>query len=61
VVLPYDVQTAPAPDPAAQEHGVLVTGPGPRPARVVPHDADVRAAANEFGITMVAHGITVMP
>ncbi|MVA77088.1 thiamine pyrophosphate-requiring protein [Auraticoccus sp. F435] len=45
VVLPHDVQTAPAPDPTAQQHGVLVTSPGLRPARVVPHDDDVRAAA----------------
>ncbi|MDG4822006.1 thiamine pyrophosphate-requiring protein [Asanoa sp. WMMD1127] len=45
VVLPQDVQTAPAPDPTAQSHGVLVTAPGLRPARVVPYDDDVRAAA----------------
>ncbi|GAA0241294.1 thiamine pyrophosphate-requiring protein [Cryptosporangium japonicum] len=45
VVLPHDVQTAPAPDPTAHEHGVLVTSPGWRPARVLPHDDDVRAAA----------------
>src|SRR3954452_7454635 len=30
VVLPHDVQNAPAPDPTAQQHGVLVTGPGLR-------------------------------
>jgi pyruvate dehydrogenase (quinone) len=45
VILPHDVQTAPAPDPAAHEHGVLVTSPGLRPARVVPYDRDLRAAA----------------
>src|SRR6185312_1441056 len=45
VVLPHDVQTAPAPDPAAQQHGVIVTSPGLRPARVVPYQADIRAAA----------------
>jgi pyruvate dehydrogenase (quinone) len=45
VVLPHDVQNAAAPDPAAQQHGVLVTGPGLRPARLVPYDEDVRAAA----------------
>ncbi|MEU4216402.1 thiamine pyrophosphate-requiring protein [Actinoplanes sp. NPDC026623] len=46
VVLPHDVQTAPAPDPAARQHGTLVTSPGLRPARVLPHDDDVRAAAD---------------
>ncbi|WP_305786957.1 thiamine pyrophosphate-requiring protein [Symbioplanes lichenis] len=45
LILPHDVQTMPAPDPTAQEHGVMVTSPGLRRARVVPHDADVRAAA----------------
>jgi pyruvate dehydrogenase (quinone) len=45
VVLPHDVQTAPAPDPTAQQHGVLVTSPGMRAPRVVPHDDDVGAAA----------------
>jgi pyruvate dehydrogenase (quinone) len=46
VVLPHDVQTAAAPDPAAQQHGVIVTSPGLRPARVVPYEADIRAAAD---------------
>jgi pyruvate dehydrogenase (quinone) len=45
VVLPHDVQNAAAPDPTAHQHGVLVTSPGLRPARVVPRDDDVRAAA----------------
>jgi len=45
VVLPHDVQTAPAPDPGTHEHGVLVTSPGLRPARVVPYEDDIRAAA----------------
>ncbi len=45
VILPHDVQTAPAPDESAHEHGVLVTGPGLRPARVLPYDEDIRAAA----------------
>jgi pyruvate dehydrogenase (quinone) len=45
VILPHEVQNAPAPDPAAHEHGVLVTSPGLRPARVVPYDDDIRAAA----------------
>jgi pyruvate dehydrogenase (quinone) len=49
VVLPHDVQSRPAPDPAAHEHGVLVTSPGLRPARVVPHEEDVRAAAELLG------------
>ncbi|WP_245908053.1 thiamine pyrophosphate-binding protein [Pseudosporangium ferrugineum] len=50
VVLPHDVQSAAPPDPAAKEHGVLVTSPGLRPAHVLPHDDDVRAAAG------AAHG-----
>lgn len=45
VILPHDVQTAPAPDPTGHSHGVLVTSPGLRPARVVPYDEDIRAAA----------------
>jgi pyruvate dehydrogenase (quinone) len=45
VILPHDVQSAPAPDPAAHEHGVMVTSPGLRPARIVPHEQDLRAAA----------------
>jgi pyruvate dehydrogenase (quinone) len=45
VILPHDVQSSPAPDPAAQEHGVMVTTPGFRPARVLPRDEDVSAAA----------------
>src|SRR4051812_33906570 len=45
VILPHDVQAAPAPDPTAHEHGVMVTSPGLRPARVVPREEDVRAAA----------------
>jgi pyruvate dehydrogenase (quinone) len=46
VVLPHDVQSMPAPDPAAHEHGVMVTSPGLRPARVLPHENDIRAAAD---------------
>ncbi|MGN9908435.1 thiamine pyrophosphate-requiring protein [Phytohabitans sp. LJ34] len=46
VVLPHDVQTRPAPEPARHEHGVVTTSAGVRPARVVPRDSDVRAAAD---------------
>src|SRR3954471_14789769 len=46
VVLPHDVQTAAAPDPGAHEHGVIVTSPGLRPARLVPYEQDIRAAAD---------------
>lgn len=46
VILPHDVQNAPAPDPGEHRHGVMVTSPGLRPARVVPHDADLREAAS---------------
>ncbi|MFI5844371.1 thiamine pyrophosphate-requiring protein [Catenuloplanes sp. NPDC051500] len=45
VVLPHDVQSAPAPDPHEQSHGVLVTSPGLRPARVLPYQEDIEAAA----------------
>jgi pyruvate dehydrogenase (quinone) len=45
VILPHDVQSAPAPDPAEQKHGVLVTSPGLRPARLVPRPEDLREAA----------------
>jgi pyruvate dehydrogenase (quinone) len=45
VILPHDVQNAPAPDQSAHEHGVMMTRPGLRQARVVPRDDDVTAAA----------------
>ena len=45
VILPHDVQSAPAPDPRTHEHGVMTTSPGLRPARVVPYESDLRAAA----------------
>jgi pyruvate dehydrogenase (quinone) len=45
VVLPHDVQVAPAPDELPHEHGVVPTVPQWRPPRVVPHDADLAAAA----------------
>ncbi|MFI5494157.1 thiamine pyrophosphate-requiring protein [Actinoplanes sp. NPDC051859] len=46
VILPHDVQTAPAPDPTAHEHGIMITSPGLRPARVLPCAEDIRAAAD---------------
>ncbi|GAA0471181.1 thiamine pyrophosphate-requiring protein [Paractinoplanes deccanensis] len=45
VILPHDVQTAPAPDPTEHQHGVVVTGPGLRPARLLPREEDLREAA----------------
>jgi pyruvate dehydrogenase (quinone) len=45
VILPHDVQTAPAPDQTTQQHGVMMTSPGLRTARVVPREEDLRAAA----------------
>jgi pyruvate dehydrogenase (quinone) len=45
VVLPHDVQQKAAPEPE-QSHGVLVTAPVWRPARVLPEDDDLRAAAD---------------
>jgi pyruvate dehydrogenase (quinone) len=46
VVLPHDVQQEPAPEPQQQAHGVLVTAPSWRPARVLPQEDDLRAAAD---------------
>ncbi len=46
VVLPHDVQVAPAAQPLPHEHGVIATSPGFRPARVVPHADDLHAAAH---------------
>jgi pyruvate dehydrogenase (quinone) len=45
VILPHDVQSAPAPDQGTHQHGVMMTSPGLRTARVVPHEEDLRAAA----------------
>ncbi|MGY1593563.1 thiamine pyrophosphate-requiring protein [Geodermatophilus sp. SYSU D00708] len=45
VVLPHDVQQLPAPE-GDQEHGVVVTAPTWRQGRVLPHDDDLRAAAD---------------
>jgi pyruvate dehydrogenase (quinone) len=45
VVLPHDVQVAPAPDDVPHEHGVVPTVPQWRPPRVVPADDDISAAA----------------
>ncbi|MGY1602146.1 thiamine pyrophosphate-requiring protein [Geodermatophilus sp. SYSU D00815] len=45
VVLPHDVQQMPAPEPG-QQHGVVVTAPARPRGRVVPHDDDLRAAAD---------------
>ncbi|SNY70460.1 thiamine pyrophosphate-requiring protein [Paractinoplanes atraurantiacus] len=46
VILPHDVQSEPAPDPTEHEHGVLVTSPGLRPARLLPREEDLREAAD---------------
>jgi pyruvate dehydrogenase (quinone) len=45
VVLPQDLQMAPVPDRMSQNQGVIATAPGLAPARVVPHDRDLNAAA----------------
>jgi pyruvate dehydrogenase (quinone) len=45
VILPHDVQTAPAPDPTEHAHGVMVTSPGLPAAQVVPYKDDIAAAA----------------
>lgn len=45
VILPHDVQNAPAPDPGTHQHGVMMTRPGLRPARLIPYEDDLREAA----------------
>ncbi|MDN3480533.1 thiamine pyrophosphate-requiring protein [Arthrobacter sp. APC 3897] len=45
VILPHDVQQAPAPE-LDQEHGVLTTAAVWQPARILPRDEDVQTAAN---------------
>ncbi|NPC96829.1 thiamine pyrophosphate-requiring protein [Nocardioides sp. zg-DK7169] len=45
VVLPHDVQVAPAPVVPPHEHGVVPTAPQWRPPRVLPHDEDLAEAA----------------
>lgn len=44
VIIPHDVQQEPAVE-LPQEHGIVVTAPTWRPARVRPYDDDLRAAA----------------
>lgn len=44
VIIPHDVQQQPAVE-LEQEHGVVVTAPTWRPARVRPYDEDLQAAA----------------
>src|SRR4051794_6639236 len=46
LVLPHDVQQLPAPDESAHEHAVVVTAPAWRAPRVLPHEDDLRAAAD---------------
>ncbi len=45
VIVPHDLQKAPAPDEDEQEHGVVVTTPGWRPPHVTPHAEDLARAA----------------
>jgi pyruvate dehydrogenase (quinone) len=45
LVLPHDVQQLAAPDETAQEHAVVITAPTWRAPRVLPHDEELRAAA----------------
>src|SRR3954452_22670036 len=46
LVLPHDIQQLPAPDEGAQEHALMVTSPSWRAPRVLPHEEDLRAAAD---------------
>ena len=45
VILPHDVQVAPAPETPPHEHGVVPTAPEWRRPRVLPHDSDIAEAA----------------
>ncbi|MDG4786054.1 thiamine pyrophosphate-requiring protein [Micromonospora sp. WMMD1102] len=51
VVLPHDVQTAPADeaDPTGHEHGLIATSPGLEAGRLLPRDEQLRAAAELLG------------
>ncbi|MET3936392.1 thiamine pyrophosphate-requiring protein [Arthrobacter sp. OAP107] len=44
VIVPHDIQKAPAPE-LDHQHGIIVTSPEWRPARVLPHDDDLTRAA----------------
>lgn len=44
VIVPHDIQQAPAPE-LEQQHGIIVTAPEWRPARVLPHGDDLARAA----------------
>src|SRR6478752_2756321 len=44
IIVPQDMQEAPAPD-LPQEHGVVVTAPVWRPSRVQPYEEDLHSAA----------------
>ncbi|MCD9154770.1 thiamine pyrophosphate-requiring protein [Aeromicrobium duanguangcaii] len=46
VILPHDVQVAPAPEEPPHEHGVVPTTPQWRPPRVIPADSDLAEAAD---------------
>ncbi|MFE4544215.1 thiamine pyrophosphate-requiring protein [Arthrobacter sp. NPDC056727] len=45
VIVPHDIQSAPAPE-LDQEHGIVVTAPEWQPARVLPHEDDLARAAD---------------
>jgi pyruvate dehydrogenase (quinone) len=45
VIVPHDIQKAPAPE-LEQEHGIIVTAPEWQPARVLPHGEDLARAAD---------------
>jgi pyruvate dehydrogenase (quinone) len=44
VIVPHDIQKAPAPE-LGQQHGIIVTAPEWQPARVLPHEDDLVRAA----------------
>jgi pyruvate dehydrogenase (quinone) len=48
-VLPHDLQTSLVPGPLPHPDGVIATAPGLPPARVLPHDEELDAAAQFLG------------
>lgn len=57
VMLPLDLQLAPVPDRVVDNQGVITTEPGLPPARVVPHDRDLSAAAQ---LLSAGHRVAIM-
>jgi pyruvate dehydrogenase (quinone) len=57
VVLPHDLQLAVVPSRVSHNQGIIATAPGLPPARVVPHDDDLDAAAQRL---LAGHRVAIM-